>query len=112
MHTERDAHIACLQALGFTDACARIWYFNTIHTREACLAPCLLAIDAPYHLPDGTLNDCLRCDEEQSGPVFKAIAGRTRRNTEAIAGRTRRNTGVASAMCRPCDEVQPLVHHY
>jgi hypothetical protein len=94
-------HIACLEALGFEPACAQIWYFNTRHTREACLAECLLAIDEPYHNADGTLNDCLLCDEVQSGPVFKAIAGRTRRNT-----------GIANAMCRPCDEVRPLVHDY
>jgi hypothetical protein len=36
-----------------------------------------------------------------SGPVFKAVAGRTRRNT-----------GIASALCRPCSEVRPLLHDY
>ncbi len=55
----------------------------------------------PYQLPDGALNPCLQCDEDRSGPVFKAVAGRTRRNT-----------GIASALCRPCDEVSPLVHRY
>ncbi len=94
-------HVQCLRDLGFTEPCAQIWYFNTLHTRDRCLGPCLLALDAPYHLPDGTLNECLRCDEVESGPVFKAIAGRTRRNT-----------GVPSAMCRPCSEVEQLVHRY
>lgn len=94
-------HLACLEALGFTRPCAQIWYFNTLHTRDACILPCLAALDAPYHHPDGALNDCLVCDEIESGAVFKAIAGRTRRNT-----------GVASAMCRPCSEVQPLRHVY
>lgn len=94
-------HRACLEALGFTRPCAQIWYFNTLHTRDACIIPCLAALEAPYHNPDGTLNECLICDEVESGPVFKAVAGRTRRNT-----------GVASAMCRPCAEVQPLVHVY
>jgi len=55
----------------------------------------------PYHLPDGRLNDCLLCDEVQSGPVFKAVAGRTRRNS-----------GLPNALCRPCSEVRPLVHAY
>jgi hypothetical protein len=94
-------HRACLEALGFTPPCAQIWYFNTLHTRDFCILECVAAIDAPYHQPDGTLNDCLICDEVQSGPVFKAVAGRTRRNT-----------GIASAMCRPCREVQPLLHVY
>ncbi len=91
----------CLEALGFTVPCAQIWYFNTVATRNACAAPCFLAFNEPYHLPDGALNPCLQCDEDHSGPVFKAIAGRTRRNT-----------GIASSMCRPCGEVRPLVHAY
>lgn len=97
----QEEHMACLLALGFTEPCAEIWYFNTKHTRAQCTEPCFAALGQPYHLPNGELNECLRCDEEQSGDVFKAIAGRTRRNT-----------GLANAMCRPCAEVQPLVHTY
>lgn len=96
-----EAHMACLQDLGFTEACASIWYFNTVHTRRRCAAPCFAALNAPYHDADGSLNACLRCDEEESGPIF-----------QAVAGRTRRNTGLASSMCRPCDEVRPLEHRY
>jgi hypothetical protein len=96
-----EENIACLQALGFTLPCAQIWYYNTVNTRTECLSPCTAALGQPYHLPDGTLNDCLSCDEEKSGNVFKAVAGRTRRNT-----------GLANVMCRPCDEVRPLVHSY
>jgi hypothetical protein len=96
-----ESNIQCLEALGFTPPCAQIWYFNTVATRDACAAPCFLSFDEPYHLPDGSLNACLQCDEDHSGPVFKAIAGRTRRNT-----------GIASSMCRPCSEVRPLVHMY
>jgi hypothetical protein len=92
---------ACIAAIGFTDACATIWAYNTIHTREVCLAECIEAIDAPYNEPDGTLNACLQCDEDQSGEVFRAVAGRTRRNT-----------GLASSICRPCSEVRPLEHRY
>jgi len=96
-----DAHMTCLRALGFTEACAQIWYYNTRNTKAMCLEPCVLALGKPYHNPDGTLNDCLQCDEDKSGAVFKAVAGRTRRNT-----------GVASSMCRPCSEVRPLDHVY
>jgi hypothetical protein len=96
-----DATEACLLDLGFTAPCARIWTFNTEHTREVCLDVCLSALDEPYNLPDGSLNDCLQCDEDQSGPVFKAVAGRTRRNS-----------GLATALCRPCETVWRVDHDY
>lgn len=92
-------HVACLTDLGFTEPCAWIWYYNTRNTRRACAAPCFASLDAPYHEPDGRLNACLQCDEDHSGAVF-----------QAIAGRTRRNTGLASNMCRPCSEVRWLEH--
>lgn len=91
----------CLLALGFDEPCAQIWQFNTKHTQLKCLGVCLAALDDPYHLPDGALNPCLVCDEVQSGPVFKAVAGRTRRNS-----------GLPNALCRPCAEVTPLDHAY
>ena len=56
-------------------------------------------MEDPHHNPDGSLNDCIQCDEDQSGAVFKAIAGRTRRNS-----------GLASALCRPCDSVYQVSH--
>ncbi len=96
-----DPDVYCLEKLGFDLPCAQIWSFNTKHTSNACLQPCVANFTAPYNLPDGTLNPCLQCDEDQSGPVFKGVAGRTRRNS-----------GVPNAICRPCSEVQPLVHDY
>ena len=96
-----DQHVQCLQDLGFTKPCAQIWYYNTIHTREVCELPCFSTLGKPYQLEDGSLNECLQCDEDKSGPVFKSVAGRTRRNT-----------GIASALCRPCSEVQPVIHRY
>lgn len=96
-----DALRQCLRDLGFSEPCLRIWAWNTKHTQAECRAICLALLDSPYHEPDGTLNACLLCDEEKSGPVFKAVAGRTRRNT-----------GVPSSMCRPCSEVLPLEHVY
>lgn len=92
---------ACLEKLGFDKPCAQIWYFNTVHTREVCLDVCIAELTSTYHRPDGSLNPCIQCDEDKSGPVFKAVAGRTRRNS-----------GLANALCRPCSEVQPLVHDY
>ena len=95
------ADVACLQKLGFTLPCAQVWAYNTSNTRKQCLVVCLKNLDQPYNLDDGTLNPCLSCDEVQSGPVFKAIAGRTRRNT-----------GLPNAICRPCSEVRAVVHAY
>ena len=92
---------ACLEEIGFTPACAQIWFFNTRNTRMKCLEPCITALNAPYHNEDGSLNDCLACDEEESGPVFKAYAGRTRRNS-----------GLASGICRPCETVTAVAHDY
>ncbi len=94
-----DAADACFQALGFTPPCARIWAWNAAHTREACFDLCIEAAADPYNTPDGGLNPCLQCDEDESGPVFLAVAGRTRRNS-----------GLANAMCRRCDLVW-RVHH-
>ena len=94
-------HVACLEALGFTRPCAQIWYWNTQNTKYACAEPCFAALEDPYHLPDGELNACLQCDEDESGAVFKAVAGRTRRNT-----------GTPSSMCRPCSETLPFAHDY
>jgi len=96
-----EAQMQCLRELGFDEPCARIWYYNTKATQKACGGVCLAALNQPYHVPDGSLNACLQCDEEKSGPVFKAVAGRNRRNT-----------GLPSSMCRPCAEVQPFVHRY
>jgi hypothetical protein len=90
---ESGGRLACLERLGFTHPCAQIWAFNVRHTQDKCLGPCI----SPgfCHLPDGTLNDCLTCDERESGPVFKAVASRTRRNTE-----------LATSICRTCTEAR------
>lgn len=91
----------CLEGLGFTASCAQIFTYNAKHTQRACLGPCFSRTDAPHHEPDGTLNACLQCDEDESGDVFKAVAGRTRRNS-----------GIPTALCRPCDTIWPFVHDY
>lgn len=96
-----DGDLQCLLGLGFDLPCAQIWAYNTAHTRSVCLQTCLDHFADYYNQPDGTLNPCLQCDEDQSGPVFKAVAGRTRRNS-----------GLPNAICRPCSQVQPLVHVY
>ena len=91
--------VACIEALGFTRPCAQIWAYNTRNTQKKCLEPC--SKNETYNKSNGDLSDCLACDEKYSGPVFKAVAGRTRRNT-----------GIASSICRKCEEVQPVYHNY
>lgn len=96
-----DALQACLEKLGFSEPCAEIWTFNAKHTERECLGPCFSRLNAPHHEEDGSINACLQCDEDRSGDVFKAVAGRTRRNS-----------GVPSALCRPCETIWPFVHAY
>lgn len=99
--------LSCFKKLGFTDACAQIWSFNVDHTRSECMGSCVATIPTKHKRPDGSLNPCLACDEENSGPVFKAVAGRTRRSS-----------GLSSAIARPCLDahgepaVYPAEHYY
>lgn len=97
----KEENIECLKTIGFSDACATIWFYNTRHTRMACLDVCLSNFNSAYVNDAGQLNACLACDETQSGPIFKKFAGRTRRNS-----------GLASAICRPCDTVSRIPHTY
>ena len=95
--------IACLERLGFSPACAKTWWFNARNTRRECLWVCVKSwvSGEPSAGPDARLNPCLQCDEDRSGPVFKAAAGRTRRNS-----------GLRSSIPRPEDEVAHVVHDY
>jgi len=97
------ASLKCLEQLGFSTACAQTWLYDAQNTRRRCLSVCLwswIEGEAPTR-KDGRLNACLQCDEDRSGPVFKATAGRTRRNS-----------GIYSSIPRPNDEIAPLVHDY
>ena len=91
----------CLQELGYERPCAQINAYNTFNTRELCGSICMPLLNAPYQNPDGTLNACLQCDEDQSGDIFRAVAGRARRNS-----------GVAAELCRPCELMTHIIHRY
>lgn len=97
----QEESVNCLRDIGFSEPCAMIWYFNTLNTRTQCLDVCLSQLNASYVNEQGELNPCLACDEEKSGAIFKAYAGRTRRNS-----------GIPSAICRPCNSVSPISHNY
>src|SRR3989338_3243546 len=75
----------CLLDIGFSYGCAQIWMYDAIHTRQHCWEPCIKdwVEGGPNNVPPNstTLNPCLQCDEDISGPVFKVVAGRTRRDS-------------------------------
>ena len=100
---DASASLTCLEDLGFSTACAQTWAYNVQNTRRQCFGVCIrswIEGEAPTR-EDGRLNACLQCDEDRSGPVFKAIAGRTRRNS-----------GIRSSIPRPTEEIAPVVHDY
>ena len=97
------SRLACLEALGFSTPCAQTWLYNIGNTFRHCFSTCAwswIEGEAPTQ-NDGKLNHCLQCDEDRSGPVFKATAGRTRRNS-----------GIHSSIPRPNDEIAPVIHNY
>lgn len=95
--------LTCLEDLGFSAACAQTWLYDAQNTRRQCLSVCLWSWleGEPPTRKDGRLNACLQCDEDRSGPVFKAAAGRTRRNS-----------GIHSSIPRANDEIAPIIHDY
>lgn len=92
---------ACLEDIGFSAGCIDIWYWDINNTKNQCMETCLPLLTDQHHTKDQSLNDCIQCDEDESGPLFKVMSGRTRRNS-----------GLSSALCRPCETVQPVDHNY
>ena len=93
----------CLRDLGFSEECIQIWFYNILNTRQHCFATCLWSKikNEPFNKADGSLNNCLQCDEDKSGPNFKYFSGRTRRNS-----------GIPSAINRPDTEEYHMEHCY
>jgi len=103
VHLSAESTLQCLQDLGFSSPCAQTWLYNVLNTRRKCFSVCAwswVEDEAPTG-PDGRLNSCLQCDEDRSGPIFKATAGRTRRNS-----------GIRSSIPRPDEQIAPVVHDY
>jgi len=80
-----------------------MWMYNVFETRDKCFDTCLefTANGDPNNGPAPLclMADCLQCDEDFSGPFFKAYAGRTRRRS-----------GLLSKIARPCDSIL-IVNH-
>ena len=93
----------CIKKQGFTTQCSEIWLYNSINTRKNCFWVCMKEeiLHTPFNKPDGSLNDCLQCDEDKSGPIFKFYSGRTRRNS-----------GITSSINRPKSEFYNMTHCY
>jgi len=97
--------LQCIEAIGFTPECSKIWLYDSENTRKDCLDICLE--DWIEHVPNNVppnstnLNPCLECDELKSGPIFKKVAGRTRRDS-----------GITSAINRPASHIYEVTHYY
>jgi hypothetical protein len=93
----------CIKRLGFTDQCSQIWLFNSINTKNNCFRVCIKSWikNEPLNKPNGSLNDCIQCDETISGPIFKYFSGRTRRGS-----------GIESEIGRSGAEVYNITHCY
>merc|ERR1712046_547076 len=92
--------LECYMGLGMTEACSRIWLYDGLFDAKNCALTCAKSWADPYNIPPTCeLNDCLQCDEDMAGPIFKQFGGRTRRNS-----------GLESAIQRPCESVATIEH--
>jgi len=100
-----EAALDCLAKIGFTKPCAQIWMYDAINTRKHCFDKCIKAWieHEPNNIPKNStvLNPCLECDEVISGPWFKFVAGRTRRDS-----------GLISSINRPSSSIANVTHYY
>ena len=95
--------IECYMGAGYTESCAATWVYNSFKTREACaMCPTHVLNQLPNNgpPPECELAECLQCDEDEAGPIFKQYAGRTRRGS-----------GLVSAILRPCDSIPSITHY-
>ena len=94
--------VVCYTGYGFSEECAKIWIYDTMNTHVQCPSCIIFATSGtPSNLPAPGcgLVECIQCDEDRSGPLFKKFAGRTRRDS-----------GLMSKIVRNCSAV-PEVYH-
>ncbi len=93
--------VDCIVELGFERPCAQVNAYNILNTSEHCGTICMQLLAEPYQEEDGALNECIQCDEDNAGDIFRALAGRARRNA-----------GIPAALCRPCENMTHIIHKY
>jgi hypothetical protein len=88
--------------IGLSLECAKIWNYDGIYDGQMCGATCAGDITSPNNgpAPACELSACLQCDEEQAGPLFSSIGGRTRRRS-----------GLLSEIIRSCDSIAKFIKH-
>eukprot|EP01137_Pigoraptor_chileana_P009334 Opistho-2@57410 len=87
----------CMDKVGMTVPCQECWMENIECDRHSkCFWICIKSTlrGDPTNKPDGSLNDCLQCDEDVCGPAFIGCAGANRRKS-----------GIHSDIDRPGDQV-------
>eukprot|EP00924_Labyrinthula_sp_SR-Ha-C_P006812 maker-scaffold_8-snap-gene-1.43-mRNA-1 protein AED:0.38 eAED:0.38 QI:0/0/0/0.5/1/1/2/0/354 len=128
----------CLEDIGFSEDCKRIWFWNAKNTQQVslsggCFGTCIIHLGTENNQPEGTDNPCEPLDEGgecgntingepackdyqwQNGeyrlnPCLQCDECRSGPIFQKIAGRTRRNSGIESAINRP--DVIPIDHNY
>eukprot|EP01105_Mastigella_eilhardi_P015437 TRINITY_DN352_c0_g1_i1.p1 TRINITY_DN352_c0_g1~~TRINITY_DN352_c0_g1_i1.p1 ORF type:complete len:204 (-),score=57.08 TRINITY_DN352_c0_g1_i1:66-677(-) len=68
--------------VGLTSACMQCWIENIQCTYQHCLYLCAKQrlLGQPYVNEDGTLSECLQCDEDYCGGAFLRCGGANRRH--------------------------------
>jgi hypothetical protein len=128
------AATTCFTNFGFSDDCAHLWASNALNSvfagcTDACIAwlgditdpTDLLDITNPavqallFSANDPTtceLHECLACDEEESGEIFKEYSGRTRRNSGILTVVPIPPSGLFAGLKRPCDSIADIFQVY
>ncbi len=98
---EQAVHDGFRDRLGFTDACNDCWTADVLCSQSHCKFTCLVQMLVGGGLSemassdiDGSLNDCIRCDERMCGPDFARCAGNNRRRA-----------GIHSDIHRPTEQL-------
>jgi len=73
--------------VGFTDECNECWTDNVMCDMKKCVFTCvkMLIFGGSNNNEDGSLNDCLLCDEKRCGPAYIECAGANRRKSGIVS---------------------------